>query len=85
MILFRYLTREVLASLLLITSLLLFILMSNEFVHYLNQVAGGKFAVGILWKLIILESPPIFSYFASLLAYFWLFYSPMVDFMPIMK
>lgn len=57
MILFRYLTREVLASLLLITSLLLFILMSNEFVHYLNQVAGGKFAVSILWQLIILESP----------------------------
>ncbi len=47
MILFRYLTREVLASLLLITSLLLFILMSNEFVHYLNQVAGGKFAAGV--------------------------------------
>lgn len=57
MILFRYLTREVLASLLLITSLLLFILMSNEFVHYLNQVAGGKFAASILWKLIVLESP----------------------------
>ena len=57
MILFRYLTREVLASLLLITSLLFFILMSNEFVHYLNQVAGGKFAVSILWQLIILESP----------------------------
>ena len=57
MILFRYLTREVLTSLLLITSPLFIILMSNEFVHYLNQVAGGKFAVGILWKLIILESP----------------------------
>lgn len=57
MILFRYLTREVLTSLSLITSLLFLILMSNEFVHYLNQVAGGKFAVSILWKLIILESP----------------------------
>lgn len=57
MILFRYLTREVLASLCLITSLLLLILMSNEFVHYLNQVAGGKFAMNILWRLIVLESP----------------------------
>lgn len=57
MILFRYLTREVLASLCLITSLLFIILMSNEFVHYLNQVAGGKFAANILWELIILESP----------------------------
>jgi lipopolysaccharide export system permease protein len=57
MILFRYLTREVLTSLSLITSLLFLILMSNEFVHYLNQVAGGKFAASILWKLIILESP----------------------------
>lgn len=57
MILFRYLTREVFASLFLITSLLLIILMSNEFVHYLNQVAGGKFAANILWQLIILESP----------------------------
>jgi lipopolysaccharide export system permease protein len=57
MILFRYLTREILASLSLITSLLFFILISNEFVHYLNQVAGGKFAANILWELIILESP----------------------------
>ncbi len=57
MILFRYLTREVLTSLSLITSLLFLILMSNEFVHYLNQVAGGKFAASILWELIILESP----------------------------
>jgi lipopolysaccharide export system permease protein len=57
MILFRYLTREVLTSLSLITCLLFLILMSNEFVHYLNQVAGGKFAVSILWELIILESP----------------------------
>lgn len=57
MILFRYLTREVLASLTLITGLLFLILMSNEFVHQLNQVAGGKFAASILWKLIILESP----------------------------
>lgn len=57
MILFRYLTREVLTSLSLITSLLFLILMSNEFVHYLNQAAGGKFAASILWKLILLESP----------------------------
>lgn len=57
MILFRYLTRELLTSLSLITSLLFVILMSNEFVHYLNQVAGGKFAISILWELIILESP----------------------------
>ncbi|MGC1853767.1 MAG: LPS export ABC transporter permease LptF [Candidatus Aquirickettsiella sp.] len=57
MILFRYLTREILTSLTLITSLLFLILMSNEFVHYLNQVAGGKFAASILWELIILESP----------------------------
>jgi lipopolysaccharide export system permease protein len=57
MILFRYLTREVIAGLALITSLLFIILMSNEFVHYLNQIAGGKFAVSILWELIILESP----------------------------
>lgn len=57
MILFRYLTREVFSSLCLITGLLLVILMSNEFVHYLNQVAGGKFAANILWQLIVLESP----------------------------
>ncbi|MCH9637516.1 MAG: LPS export ABC transporter permease LptF [Candidatus Rickettsiella isopodorum] len=73
MILFRYLTRELLASLSLITSLLFLILMSNEFVHYLNQVAGGKFAASILWKLIILESPRFlaillpFSLFLSIL------------------
>src|ERR1043165_2382335 len=57
MILFRYLTREILASLSLITSLLFLILMSNEFVHYLNQVAGGKFAANILWELIVVEAP----------------------------
>jgi lipopolysaccharide export system permease protein len=57
MILFRYLTRELLTSLSLITSLLFLILISNEFVHYLNQVASGKFAASILWELILLESP----------------------------
>lgn len=57
MILFRYLTREVLTSLSLITSLLFIILISNEIAHHLNQIASGKFAITILWKLIILESP----------------------------
>ncbi|WP_010598604.1 LPS export ABC transporter permease LptF [Rickettsiella massiliensis] len=57
MIVFRYLTRELFASLCLITSLLFLILISNEFVHYLHQIAGGKIAVTLLWKLVLLEAP----------------------------
>lgn len=57
MIVFRYLTRELFASLCLITGLLFLILMSNEFVHYLHQIAGGKIAVTLLWKLVLLEAP----------------------------
>jgi lipopolysaccharide export system permease protein len=57
MIVFRYLTRELFTSLCLITGLLFLILMSNEFVHYLHQIAGGKIAVTLLWKLVLLEAP----------------------------
>lgn len=81
MILFRYLTRELLTSLSLITSLLFLILMSNEFAHYLNQVAGGKFAANILWELIVLESPRFlaillpFSLFLAILFTYGRFYA----------
>lgn len=57
MIVFRYLTRELFSSLCLITGLLFLILMSNEFVHYLRQIAGGKIAVTLLWQLVLLEAP----------------------------
>ncbi len=81
MILFRYLTREVLTNLSLITSLLFAILISNEFVRYLNQIAGGKFAVNILCELIILESPRFlaillpFGLFLSLLFFYGRLYA----------
>ncbi len=61
MILFRYLTREIVRNFIPITSLLCIILMSNVFVRYLNQILGGRLATDLLWRLILLEAPRFFS------------------------
>lgn len=76
MIIFRYLTREIIASLCAVTGILLLIFLSNQFIHYLNQAASGKFAGNVLVHLMAIEIPhllavllPLGLFLGILLAY----------------
>lgn len=57
MIIFRYITKQILLALCALTSMLLLIFLSNQFIRYLSQAATGKFAGALLLKLIAIEVP----------------------------
>jgi lipopolysaccharide export system permease protein len=57
MIIFRYLTKEVLQALFAVTFVLLLIFLSNQFVRYLSYAASGKIPANILLQLMGLEIP----------------------------
>lgn len=76
MILFRYLLKEVITTLLGLTSILLLIFMSNQLVHYLSRAANGQFPGIVVFQLMMLELPnllglllPLGFYVALLIAY----------------
>lgn len=76
MIIFRYLTKEVTLTLVALTSILLLIFMSNQFVLYLNRAANGSIPGMIILKLMLLEMPnliglllPLGFYISLLIAY----------------
>ncbi|MDX2345552.1 MAG: LPS export ABC transporter permease LptF [Legionella sp.] len=76
MLIFRYLAKEVFTTLLALTSILLLIFMSNQFVRYLARAASGKIPAAFIFKLLALELPmlmgllmPLGFYIALLLAY----------------
>lgn len=61
MIISRYLVREVVNSLLIITAILLLIFLCHQTVRYLNYVALGKIPIRVLLKLISFEIPNLFA------------------------
>src|SRR5262245_51842647 len=61
MIIARYLSREIALTLFAITGILLITFLSNQLVHYLNQVAVGKFAHTALLALMAIEIPHLLS------------------------
>lgn len=76
MIVRRYLTREILVTLAALTSILMLIFLSNQFVHYLARSADGSFPGMVVLKLMMLEVPnllglllPLGLYMAILVAY----------------
>lgn len=76
MLIFRYLAKEVYVTLVSLTTILLLIFMSNQFVRYLNRAATGKIPGMIIMKLMMLEMPnlmglllPLGFYIALLVAY----------------
>lgn len=76
MLIFRYLAKEVFISLASLTSILMFIFMSNQFVRYLNRAALGQIPLTIIMKLMMLELPnlmglllPLGFYMALLITY----------------
>ncbi|KTC65418.1 permease (plasmid) [Legionella adelaidensis] len=76
MIIFRYLAKEVFVTLAALTTILLLIFMSNQFVRYLNRAASGQIPAMFIMKLMALELPnliglllPLGFYVALLVAY----------------
>lgn len=76
MLIFRYLAKEVFITLASLTTLLLLIFMSNQFIQYLNRAANGQIPGMLLMKLMMLEMPtllvlllPLGFYAALLVAY----------------
>src|SRR5262245_42246554 len=76
MIITRYLTKEILLTLLTVTIVLLMAFLSQQTVRYLNYVAVGKIPTDVLLQLISFEIPyllalllPLGLYLGILLAY----------------
>lgn len=61
MIIFRYLIKEVTTVLIVITTLLLFIFLSNQLVRYLGYAADGRLISTLLLQLILIEIPQLLS------------------------
>jgi lipopolysaccharide export system permease protein len=75
-LIFRYLAKEVFVTLAALTTILMLIFMSNQFVRYLNRAASGQIPLSIIMKLMMLEVPnlmglllPLGFYIALLIAY----------------
>ena len=76
MIIFRYLSRDLLITSLAVSSILLTIFLSGKFGDYLDDAAQGKLAVDVLFTIIFYRMPnllelilPLGFYLAILLAY----------------
>jgi lipopolysaccharide export system permease protein len=72
----RYLTKEVMGSLMAVITVLMLALLSQQVVRYLNYVAIGKIATSVLLQLVSFEIPyllalllPLALYLGILLAY----------------
>ncbi len=65
-IIFRYIGKEVVFTMLAVTLIVAFIFLCNQFVHYLTYVASGKYAITTLFHLIILQAPILIGYLLPL-------------------
>lgn len=57
MIIFRYLVKEVIQTVLATTAILMLIFLCTQFVHYLSDAAVGKFTAKILLHVMMLQIP----------------------------
>lgn len=76
MVIFRYLLKEIVVALLVLTSIIFIIFLSNQFVQYLNRAMNGNFPGMVVLQLMMIEVPnllglllPLGLYMAILLAY----------------
>lgn len=76
MIIFRYLTKEVLVTLAALTCILLLIILSNQLVQLLKRAAAGQIPVDIVIRMVLMEIPnligllmPLGLFMALLIAY----------------
>jgi lipopolysaccharide export system permease protein len=66
MIIFRYLTKEVYATLLGTTLILLLIFFTNQFIHYLGRAASGGIPARTVMQLMTLQVPLLLGYMLPL-------------------
>lgn len=66
MIIQRYLAKEVIATVLSVTVVLLFIFVSNQFVRYLGDAAAGKLLGTVLPRLMVLYIPYLLGFLLPL-------------------
>ena len=66
MLLFRYLAKEIYTTMIVIVMVLLLVLISAQFLHYLQYVAEGKITVIVLMKIMGLEVPLLLGYLLPL-------------------
>ncbi len=66
MIIFRYLCREVLGTLIAATLILLLIFISNQFVRYLNEAAAGEITIRAVVQVMSLQVPILLGYLLPL-------------------
>ena len=66
MIIFRYLCKEILGTLLATTLILLTIFITNQFVHYFNDAAAGKITVKAVMEVMSLQVPLLLGYLIPL-------------------
>ncbi len=66
MIIFRYLCKEVLGSLLATTLVFLVILIMNQFVHYLNDAASGQITMTAVMQVMALQVPLLLGFLLPL-------------------
>lgn len=76
MIVFRYLSKEILMTFFAVTLVLLLIFLSTQLVHYLGFAATGHISGKVLWGVMLIEIPhllvllmPLCFFLAILLAY----------------
>lgn len=65
-IIFCYIGKEVIYTMLAVTLIVVFIFLCNQFVHYLTYVASGKYAISTLFHLIMLQAPILIGYMLPL-------------------
>ena len=61
MIIFRYISREIFYVTIAITAIVVFIFLTNQFARYLDYVATGKYAAGLLVHIVLLQLPVLFG------------------------
>lgn len=66
MIIFRYVCKDVIATLLATTLILLIIFIINQFVHYLNDAADGKITLQAVTAIMSLQVPMLLGYLLPL-------------------
>ncbi len=66
MIIFRYLCKELYASLLAITLVLLIIFITNQFIHYLKDAASGQITMTAVMQIMSLQIPLLLGYLLPL-------------------
>lgn len=66
MLIFRYLAREILATVVATMVVLLVIFISNEFVHYLNTAAAGQITPTAVFKLMSIQVPLLMGFLLPL-------------------